>query len=132
MHVRNEPVLFEAAETLGLLPQYNIAYPDIGPFHLPFPSRSHHFPPLSIQATRRPLLSLIWTTESCFPLRIFSVSILISYTSLLKVEIAFIPKNAPFITSFVTDSCSSTQQWKFLTQMTKNHVPGKNLPPSSL
>ena len=76
MHIRNEPVLFEVTETLGLLPQYSTAYPDTGPFYLPFPSRSRHFPPLSIQATRRPFLSLIWTTESCFPLRIFSMSIL--------------------------------------------------------
>lgn len=56
---------------------------------------SHHLPPISIQ----PLgdLAFFWATESSFPLRTFPVSILISYSSFLKVVISFIPKNAPFI-----------------------------------
>ena len=52
-------VLFEATETLELLPVCNTAYPDTGPFHLPFPSRCPHFLPIPTQAIRRYFLSLI-------------------------------------------------------------------------
>ena len=66
-----------------------------------------------------------WATREV-PLFLFPIPLYWRWTSLSFLRMHLLS------TSFVTDSCSLTQQWKFLRQMTKNPILGKNLTSSSL